>query len=93
MSNQSDYKTMVEYSYYLVTGILTFAISMWFASGTIAENPEGVIFSEPVFLWNIAIWVLGVVIYLFKLRLLGMMISLLPVLYFLYLFMSPIFFF
>lgn len=70
--------------YYTLTGLITIPLAMWFAAGTIAESETD--FPAPEFFWLIAIWGLGLAMhYIFKLKWLGMMISFLPVAYFIYL--------
>jgi hypothetical protein len=78
--------------YFAVTGFITIPLALWFASGTIAESQTNASFPAPQFLWLIAIWMLGLVInYFSKFFWIGLIISFLPVGYFIYRVLYPIF--
>lgn len=77
-------------SHFILTGLITIPLAMWFAAGTIGESETE--FPAPGFFSLIAIWLFGLAIHYFsKLKWLGIIISILPVAYFIYRFVAPIF--
>jgi len=78
--------------YFAVKGVITIPLALWFASGTIAESQTKAGFPAPEFLWFIAIWVFGLAINYFSTFFwMGLIISFLPVGYYIYRILYPIF--
>lgn len=74
-------KRVSRFIYFLITGILLIPLTLFFASGGIAENYYGgTQFSAPEFFWLIAIWGIGLLVH-FKWLWAGVIITSLPVFY------------
>ncbi|WP_010098905.1 hypothetical protein [Ornithinibacillus scapharcae] len=67
--------------YFVITGIIVIPLATFFASGGIGENYSGTEFPAPAYLWLIAIWIIGLILH-FKKLWLGVIIAIIPVIYF-----------
>lgn len=80
--NKATLLTIFRFVYFVITGLIVIPISLFFGWGGIAENYEGSTeMPAPEYLWLIAIWIIGLVLQFWKLWV-GVMIAIIPVVYF-----------
>lgn len=79
--SKSIFLTVFRTLYFVITGIIIIPLTIFFASGGIAESYGGDEFPAPQFFWLMAIWVIGLVLH-FKKLWLGIIIAIIPVIYF-----------
>lgn len=77
--NKTTLLTIFRSVYFVITGLIVIPLSLFFAWGGIAEGTSEM--PVPEYLWLIAIWIIGLILHFRKLWF-GVIIAIIPVVYF-----------